>query len=59
MIYSKQFQAAVFQLWLCGSEYDDDNDDEEITVLVTAATCFELIFRITALHCQEMLVSTP
>lgn len=58
MIYSKQFQAAVFQLWLCGSEYDD-NDEEEIAVLVTAATCFELIFHITALHCQEMLVSTP
>lgn len=58
MIYSKQFQAAVFQLWLCGSEYDD-NDGEEIAVLVTAATCFELIFRLTALHCQEMLVSTP
>ena len=58
MIYSKQFQAAVFQLWLCGSEYDD-NDEEEIAVLVTAATCFELIFRITALHCQEMLVSSP
>lgn len=46
----------MFQLRLCGSEYDDD---EEIAVLVTAATCFELIFRITALHCQEMLVSTP
>lgn len=59
MIYSKQFQAAVFQLWLCSSEYDDDNDDKEIAVLVTAATCFELIFRITALHCQEMLVSIP
>lgn len=58
MIYSKQFQAAVFQLWLCGSECDD-NDEEEIAVLVTATTCFELIFRITALHCQEMLVSTP
>lgn len=58
MIYSKQFQAAVFQLWLCGSEYDD-NDGEKIAVLVTAATCFELIFRLTALHCQEMLVSTP
>lgn len=58
MICSKQFQAAVFQLWLCGSEYDD-NDGEEIAVLVTAATCFELIFRLTALHCHEMLVSTP
>lgn len=54
MIYSKHFQAAVFQPWLCGN----GDDDHEITVAVTAVTYFDLIFRIIALHCQEMLVKT-
>lgn len=58
MTYSKHFQAAVFQPWLCGNGDDNHYTDHEITVAVTAVTYFDLIFRIIALHCQGMLVRT-